>query len=295
MKNFLSDLRLQRSYSRALGRIAQLFAISALVHLAVAVGRGWDMIGAVSFRKPVTFAISFALMLWAMGWVMDQFLNRPRLGWSLAAVLGFGSIMETALITMQSWRRVASHFNFATPFDSGVFAGMGLSILAVSLALVALTVWAFVESPPGLKLALRTGLILIVLGLGLGLSLIEMGVRFWETVGTVPNGLTVGTAGVAKFPHALALHGIQVFIVAAAVANRLTAPHGARLMRLVVGGYLAIVAWSIVHTNSGRAPSDPTGFESVLLFGGVAAFVEAALVWVTLRAKVSHQPSTLPV
>lgn len=291
MSNLISDLRLQRPYSRALGRTALLLAFSAAVHLAVAITRGFDFSGAVSFRKPVTFAVSFALMFWAMGWVMDRFPHRPRLGWPIAAGLGIGGLVETGLITMQSWRGQASHFNFATEFDSGVFSVMGMTIGLVSLALLAIAIWTFVESPPGLKLPMGTGMVLILLGLGLGVPLIEMGTRFWEAIGAVPDELMVGTAGVAKFPHALALHGIQVFILAVVVGNRL--PVRTALVHLMVGGYLAIVAWSIIHTNSGRAPADPTGLESVLLFGGLAAFVAAGvLAWT--RSRMSRSPSTLP-
>ena len=291
MNNIITDLRLQRSYSRALGRTALLFGFSATVHLAVAVTRGFDFSGAVSFRKPVTFAVSFALMFWAMGWVMDRFPNRPRLGWPIAIALALGGLVETGLITMQSWRGEASHFNLASDFDAGVFTLMGATIGLVSLALLAIAIWTFVESPPALRLPLGTGMVLILLGLGLGVPLIEMGVKFWETVGTVPNDLTVGTAGLAKFPHAIALHGIQVFILAVVLGNRL--PTRTPLVHLVVGGYLAIVGWSIVHTNSGRAPADPTGIESVLLFGGLAALVLAAVVaW--SRSRIGRAPSTLP-
>jgi hypothetical protein len=135
-----------------------------------------------------------------------------------------------------------------------------------------------------------TGMVLVLLGLGLGVPLIEMGVRFWEAVGTVPDHLTVGAAGVAKFPHAIALHGIQVFILAVVVGNRL--PVRTALVRLALGGYLAIVGWSIVHTNSGRAPADPTGIESILLFGGLGAFMAAAvLAW---TRSIGRSPSTLP-
>ncbi|HJQ95810.1 MAG TPA: hypothetical protein VJ935_08920 [Acidimicrobiia bacterium] len=291
MNNFIAALRLQRPYSRFLGRTALLFAFSAAVHLAVAIARGFDFSGAVSFRKPVTFALSFALMMWAMGWMMDRFPYRPRLAWPLTVVLAGGALIETGLITMQSWRGQASHFNLATDFDAGVFAGMGLTIGAVSLALATLTVWAFREAPADLRLALRAGMVLVVLGLGLGVPLIEMGTRLWETVGSVPNELTVGAAGAAKFPHAIALHGIQVFILAAVVARAVADPYRSHIVRWTVGGYLAIVGWAVIHTNSGRAPTDPTGLESVLLFGGIGALLAAATVWIlAIRTPV---PSTL--
>ncbi|HJU81626.1 MAG TPA: hypothetical protein VJ796_07730 [Acidimicrobiia bacterium] len=291
MENLIADLRLRYPYSRLLGRFALALVFSAVLHLSVAIAKGGDWLGAVSFRKPVTFAVSFSLMFWAMGWLMDRFPRRPRLGWPIAIGLAGGGLVETGLITMQSWRGQASHFNFATEFDSGVFSVMGMTIGLVSLALLGIAIWTFVESPPGMKLPMGTGIVLVLLGLGLGVPLIEMGVRFWEAIGTVPDNLTVGAAGVAKFPHAIALHGIQVFILAVVVGNRLAARTS--LVRLAVGGYLAIVGWSIVHTNSGRAPVDPTGVESTLLLGGLGAFMAAGvLAWT--RSRISRSPSTLP-
>ena len=289
MENLIADLRLRYPYSRVLGRFALVLAFSAVLHLSVAIARGGDWQGAVSFRKPVTFAVSFSLMFWAMGWLMDRFPRRPRLGWPIAIGLAGGGLIETGLITMQSWRGQASHFNFATEFDSGVFSVMGMTIGLVSLALLAIAIWTLVESPPGMKLPMGTGMILILLGLGLGVPLIEMGVRFWESVGAVPDHLTMGTAGVAKFPHAIALHGIQVFILASVAASRLRKKTW--VVELAVAGYLAIVGWSIVHTNLGRSPLDPSGLETVLLFGGIAAFALAGLGFL-IGAKTARH--TLP-
>ncbi len=293
METFTSHLRLERSYSRLLGRVGLVFALSAAVHLIVAIARRFDLAGPVSFRKPITFAISLGLMVWAMGWIMDRLPQRPRLGWPLAATIGVGSLVEAALITMQSWRGEASHFNLGTPFDSGVFAGMGLSIMVVSIGLVVLAGWTLFEIPRSLRLPVWTGMTLLLLGLGLGLVLIDMGVAYWEANLTVPTELTVGSAGVAKFPHATSLHGIQLFIVTVALARGLPEATRNRIVRLVVGGYTALVAWSILHTNFGRSPADPAGMESIVLFGAIAAFAFAGLTWWMGNRRLV-QPSTLP-
>jgi hypothetical protein len=289
MKHLIADFRLQRSYSRFLGRIAKLFALSAIVHLVVAVTRGWDWSGAVSFRKPVTFAVSFALMLWAMGWILDRLPARTRLGWPLSIALATGAVIETGLITMQSWRGKASHFNLVTEFDAGVFSLMGVTIGVVSAVLVIIAAWSFIEAPPGLRLAVGAGMTLVLLGLGLGVPLIEMGVQLYEKTGLVPDDLMIGTGGVAKFPHAMALHGLQVFIGAAVVSNRLPRPN--RVVGLVVIGYLAMVAWSLIHTNLGRSPIDPRGLETLVLLVGVAAFAGAGASVLSASRSSRH---TLP-
>jgi len=82
-----------------------------------------------------------------------------------------------------------------------------------------------------------------------------------------------------------------------------------RTTRLVVWGYTSLVAWSIVHTNAGRAPTDLGGVEStlgligaVLLAGAAVQLVQgwrhahrqpAATVMrppVTLRSRTSREP-----
>jgi hypothetical protein len=271
----------QRRYTRVIGYAAVLFSASAFVHLCVAVGRGWDWAGAVSFRKPVTFAVSFALLFAALWWALDRLPNRPRLGWFLAAPLVAGSVVETLLITMQSWRGEASHFNVQDAFNGAVFSLMGVSILVVSIAIVGIALWAFIEPPKdrAAALAVRSGLIMVVLGLGLGIPLIEAGFAFLERTGQVPNSITVGAAGVAKFPHAIAFHGVQFLILLVVAGQRVAASNRLMMVRFGVVSYSLLLLWSSLHTNQGRAPMDLSGIESGLLIGALATLVAAALVW----------------
>ncbi len=100
-----------------------------------------------------------------------------------------------------------------------------------------------------------------------------------------------GTAGVAKFPHAMALHGIQLFIGASVIAGlgRLGERSRLNAVRLTVSGYSAIVAWSIIHTNAGRAPFDLGGLELVLGLLGVVLLAGAGLL-----LSVGFRPSRRP-
>jgi hypothetical protein len=81
----------------------------------------------------------------------------------------------------------------------------------------------------------------------------------------------------------MALHGIQLFIGAAVVARlgRLDDRRRLDAVRMTVAGYLGIVAWSIVHTNAGRAPFDLSGLESALLLIGAALLAGAAALIAT--------------
>jgi hypothetical protein len=297
MQSLLSALKLEKTASRRLGVAATVLGLSATVHLFVLVATGGDWSGAVSFRKPITFGISVGLLLWTCGWVMDRLPARKRTESVLAAVLVSSGLIEVALITAQAWRGVPSHFNFTTTTDAIIFSAMGASIGVFSLALLALTIWAVVRRPSdrSTRLAVLAGMALVITGLGLGQWVIGLGVQMAEQLGHAPETVLAGEAGVAKFPHALALHGIQLFI-GASIAARLGRLDGRRQLdavRMTVGGYLAIVAWSIVHTNAGRAPLDLSGVENALILIGMALLAAAGVV-IASGFRSSPTPDTTP-
>jgi hypothetical protein len=274
-----SHLRLRKRHSRRLGAAAALLAASAVTHIVVllATGGGWE--GAVSFRKPITFGISVGLIMWTSGWVMDRLPDRPRMESILAVTLIASGLIEVALITMQAWRGVPSHFNVSTPQDGAIFNLMAVAIGFFSLGLAALLVWALVQRPADrpTRLAVLAGMALVMTGLGLGSWIIGLGLEMTERLGHAPDTVYAGEAGVAKFPHAMALHGIQLFIGASIVTGiaGLTERARLRITRLVVAGYTLLVAWSIVHTNAGRAPADLAGMEAPLLVAGALFLVTA--------------------
>lgn len=297
MQSLLSALRLEKTASRRLGVAATVLGLSATVHLFVLLTTGGDWSGAVSFRKPITFGISVGLLLWTCGWVMDRLPARKRRESVLAAVLIGSGLVEVGLITAQAWRGVPSHFNFTTTTDSIIFSAMGASIGVFSLALLALTTWAVVRRPSdrSTRLAVLAGMALVITGLGLGQWVIGLGVQMAEQLGHAPETVLAGEAGVAKFPHAMALHGIQLFI-GASIAARLGRLDGRRRLnavRMTVGGYLAIVTWSIVHTNAGRAPLDLSGVESALILIGMALLAAAGVV-IAAGFRSSLTPDTAP-
>jgi hypothetical protein len=196
-------------------------------------------------------------------------------------LIGSG-LIEVGLITVQAWRGVASHFNFATAADSIVFTAMGISIGVFSLCLLVLAIWASrarISDRP-VRLAVIAGMGLVLTGLGLGQWVIGLGVAMAETLGHAPDTVLAGAAGVAKFPHALALHGIQLLIGTAVLARLggMSVPRQLTAVRLMTLGYLSIVAWSILHTNAGRAPVDLAGAEAVLGLAGIGLVALSAVI-----------------
>ncbi len=277
LPNLVADLRPTRRPARVLYAGAAAWLVSGLVHLVVLAANGWAWSGAVSFRKPLTFAVSIALLLATIGWVLDRLPDRPRLAGTIAWTLLVSSTIEVALITMQAWRGRASHFNTLAAADAAVFIAMAVMVGFMSLCLVAVLVWSLVRPPQDrlVRLAVLGGLVLIVAGLGLGQWIIELGNDFVETHRAVPDTVLYGERGVAKFPHAVALHGIQLFILAAVLARRsgLTEATRRRAVRLVVWSYAAALAFACAQTVTGNGPLDPTIWSAGLAasLAGIAA------------------------
>jgi hypothetical protein len=85
-----------------------------------------------------------------------------------------------------------------------------------------------------------------------------LGNEYVASIGAVPDTVTYGQDGVAKFPHAVAFHGVQVFILAAVLLRlgSLSDRARRRLMTLIVSGYIGILVFASIQTVSGRAPLD---------------------------------------
>src|SRR5436305_8733886 len=189
-----------------------------MFHLGMILVTGGSWQGPVSWRKPITFGFSFAVTCWALGWILSYLPSRRRIGWTLSGGFSVAALGEVFLISMQQWRGVASHFDFATPFDDTVFTIMGNLVTVIGVIVLILTVWAFVslQAPPSLALAIRLGMVLLLAGQLTGALIILFGtpqvlMGTAQVVGHVTREPNIyGVAGVMKVPHALALHGIQV-------------------------------------------------------------------------------------
>ena len=293
------DLRPVGRPARILYRAGMFWLLSALVHLVALAGDGWAWSGAVSFRKPLVFSLSIGLLLATSGWVLDRLPPGRRLPGILAWTLLVSSSIEVALITLQAWRGRASHFNTLEAGDALVFAAMGAMVGVMSLCLVALLVWSVARRPadPLVALAVISGMVLVATGLGIGQWIIDLGNQFVAARGAVPDTVLNGTAGVPKFPHAVAFHGIQLFIVAALVLRHGTRSDMTRrrILWLVVAGYTGALVFASAQTMLGVAPLQPGVWTLGLALSAAAVTIGVWQAVTGLRRAEDHSPTRLPV
>ncbi|HEY0576563.1 MAG TPA: hypothetical protein VGD73_20870 [Pseudonocardia sp.] len=214
MTEILRELRVFWIDGRRIERVAYLVGavllLSGLAHLGVQAIAGGPWEGPVSWRKPTTFGLSFGLTVISVTWVAS-FLRMPeRLRLALLGGFLLASVAEVGLITAQAWRRVPSHFNFETSFDTGVsmvLAAGGGVLFVVLGALFAQSLKPQPGLDPELRLGIRLGLGALLAGLVIGGIMIGIGTTMAR--GGDPRGAYHG-AGVFKLAHAVGLHGIAV-------------------------------------------------------------------------------------
>jgi hypothetical protein len=278
-----------------LAALGGLLVASGIVHLGVwgVAGGPWE--GPLAWRKPILFGISGGLTSLSLGWVWSWLPRRRGDGW-LAGLAAWALVAEIALIDLQCWRGVASHFNRSTPLDSALTDAMGALILVVTLVAADLTIRLVRGSTalePDMLAAARAGLVLLLVSCGLGI---------WASVhgdlqaarGLAPE--VYGAAGVTKFPHGAAIHALQWLPLLAWAARRACLPPGRRLalVRATGVGSACILLYALVQTLAGRARFDaPPALAAVVVLGTglvLGPFLVVAAAWTRLRRSGNPVP-----
>lgn len=161
-----------------------LLVVSGLAHLVVfAVDGGpWD--GPVSWRKPVTFGLSFGATLIAVTWVTSYLRVGPRPRSLLLAVFAADCVVEVGGIALQAWRGVPSHLDMETPFDTAVSMTLAVGGGVLVLLLTVFAVASFrhrPSGPAGMDLAVRSGFAILLVALASGAAMIARGVVLTRT------------------------------------------------------------------------------------------------------------------
>ncbi|MGW3661780.1 hypothetical protein [Streptomyces sp. NPDC005141] len=161
-----------------------LLVVSGCLHLLVFAVDGGPWNGPVSWRKPVTFGLSFGLTLIAITWVTSYVRVGARLRTALLVVFAADCVVEVGGITLQAWRRVPSHLDMETGFDTAVsmMLAVGGGVLVVLLTVFAVASFrSRPTGPAGMPLAVRSGFAILLVALASGAAMIARGVVLTRT------------------------------------------------------------------------------------------------------------------
>jgi hypothetical protein len=195
--------------------------LSGLVHLALLFTGGGSWEGPLSLRKPTTFGLSFGLTLINVTLIASFLTLADRTRTLLLGSFAAACVLETFLVSLQAWRRVPSHFNVETAFDTAVAQVLALGGLALVVVIVVLTIRALRDralTPRALRHAIRAGLVALVGAQVVGGLMIATGMRL--VFGGDPQR-AYALAGWLKPVHAALMHGILVLPLLAWQTSRL--------------------------------------------------------------------------
>jgi hypothetical protein len=237
-----------RRVERLCYAVGALLILSGLLHLLVFAVDGGPWTGPVSWRKPVTFGLSFGLTLITIAWAGSFLDLAERTRRVLLGVFAADCVAEVALITLQAWRKVPSHFNMETSFDTAVTRMLAAGGAILVITLVTLTVAAFRANPgtaPSMRLALRAGFAALMVALASGAAMIARGVAEAQT-GHQQAAYHVAVA--LKPAHFVTMHAV---LVLPALAWLLTftgrpEPRRVRAVALATAGYGAAAAAVVI-------------------------------------------------
>ncbi|MEH0547340.1 hypothetical protein QA802_30910 [Streptomyces sp. B21-105] len=235
------------------GATALVLIASGLLHLVVFAVDGGPWNGPVSWRKPVTFGLSFGVTLRAVVGVTSFLRMSPRVRTALLGVFAADCVVEVGGITLQAWRRVPSHLDMETPFDTAVSMtlAVGGGVLVALLTVFAVASFRHRPTgPAGMALAVRSGFAILLVALVSGAAMIARGVVLTRTG---HQEAAYGSTAPLKPLHGVSLHAVLVLPALAWLMSSRTAWNERvrwRITAAAVGCYAAAVVaagvWAVL-------------------------------------------------
>ena len=210
IRTALSRSNDQKRIERVAYRVGVALMVVGALHLAVAVIYPRPWLGPLSWRKPITFGLSFGLTLIAITWVASYLRLTARARTVLLGVFAADCVVEVGGITVQAWRHVPSHLNTTSGLNSVIAFSLAFGGGVLIIVLGALAVTAFrgrLDATPSMRLALRAGFALLLAGLASGAAMIARGEML---IREGHRAEAYSHAGFLKWPHAVTLHAVLV-------------------------------------------------------------------------------------
>jgi hypothetical protein len=211
MKYFIETLKARNETLFFFGLICLL---AALVFLLLSATTNIKVYGINAWIKPFKFALSTALLCWAMAWYIGYLPNfNPDINWVIIITLGF----EIVYIALQASKGQLSHYNVSTPLYSALYTLMATAATVATFAVAYIGFLFFTQNFPELPSyylwAIRIGIIVFVI---FSLEGFVMGSRMTHTIGG-PDGesgiplLNWSTKyGDPRIAHFIGMHALQV-------------------------------------------------------------------------------------
>jgi hypothetical protein len=291
----MTVLAVARRGHRGLFAFAVAMAVLTPVLAVLAVVDDRVLLGAPLWFKPLKFAISLALYAATLSWMLGQLRERTlaRTGWIVTAA----AAIEMAVIVGQAAVGNRSHYNMDTPLSAALWGTMGVTIVVLWLATLAVAL-RFLREPGrdrAATTAIRLGLVVALIGLAEGFL---MATAATHTVGAPDGGpglplLGWSTVGgdlrIAHFVGMHALQGLPLFAAALAVGHRLDEVTRVRLVQIAAvawTGLVVLLTWQALRAQPLLAPDALT----LAALGALVAVTVAATVG-TLAATRSSIPT----
>jgi hypothetical protein len=205
-----------RTVERVCYLIGAVLFLAGLFHLGVFAVNGGPWEGPVSWRKPTTFGLSFGLTLVTITGVTTFVRLGARARAWLLGVFAAACVLEVALITVQAWRHVPSHFDNEGSLNTAIALILAAGGAVLVVTLVTLTIASFRDAPatapeeavdPAMRLAVRAGFVALLVAVASGAAMIAKGMVLVKT-GHQQAAYTAAEA--LKPAHAVTMHAILV-------------------------------------------------------------------------------------
>lgn len=303
------------AWPRILWIAGTVLLVTMVVHVVALVVTGGPLTGPVSLRKPATFAETSWLLAWSVALVLPVLRMRAWQEHVVGASVVLFGIGETAIMAVQAWRGVPSHYNFTTPLDAALMRGgaAGTAGIFVIGTVVLLVAALRSPTPPSVRLGTVAGIAVLLLGCALGLVMISnnsgvfqgvVGSGFGDRTAAYlgPDAATVGPQYLLLRPatrggdlvllHAIGVHGLLLLAVPAVLLARTALPVARQLQ--VVGaavGAVAVAVAILLAQALRQLPLDrlpPTALVALGICGAalVGSYVIVARALTTGRVRV---------
>ena len=253
--------------------VGTLLLASGLIHLAILVIGGGSWEGPLSLRKAMSFGLSFGLTLITITWVTSFVRLGDRRRAVLLGTFTAACVLETALVTLQAWRGVPSHYNTETAFDGLVaraLAGGGIVLVAIIAVLTLASFRTKPTVPFSLRVATRAGFVALFASLLVGAVMIAKGMLL--VFAGNPQAAYI-TGGSLKPTHAVTMHAILVLPLLAWLLSFADWTERQRVQVVLVGiaGYIVLAAVVAVENVAGVDPLRmPAAMVALFVLGTVA-------------------------